>query len=84
MEFTGGKHHPSHRTLTPSGSLKQFLRSSYKPTNLQQLMNGIEEFWQSLTSEVCRKYIQHLHKVMPKVVEVDGNPSGLLYTTYTV
>ena len=58
------------------GSLKQFLRSSYKPTNLQQLMNGIEEFWQSLTPEVCRKYIQHLHKVMPKVVEVDGNPSG--------
>ena len=58
------------------GSLKQFLRSSYKPTNLQELMNGIEEFWQSLTPEVCRKYIQHLHKVMPKVVEVDGNPSG--------
>ena len=57
------------------GSLKQFLRSSYKPTNLQ-LMDGIEEFWQSLKPEVCRKYIEYLHKVMPKVVEVDGNPSG--------
>ena len=58
------------------GSLKQFLRSSYKPTNLQQLMDGIEEFWQSLTPDVCRKYIQHLHKMMPKVVDVNGNPSG--------
>ena len=58
------------------GSLKQFLRSSYKPKNLQELMDGIEEFWQSLTPEVCKKYIQHLYKVLPKVVEVNGNPSG--------
>lgn len=58
------------------GSLKQYLRSSYKPTNLDELMNGIEEFWQTLTPDVCKKYISHLQKVMPKVVEVDGNPSG--------
>ena len=42
------------------GSLKQFLRSSYKPSNLQELIDGIEEFWQSLTPEVCKRYIQHL------------------------
>ena len=57
------------------GSLKQFPRSSYKPTNLQELIDGIEEFWQSLTPEVCKKYIHHLHKVMRKVVEVNDNPS---------
>jgi len=39
-------------------------------------MNGIEEFWQTLTPEVCTRYIRHLHKVMPKVIEEDGNPSG--------
>ena len=50
------------------GSLKQFLQSFYKPSNLQELIDSIEEFWQSLTSE---KYIQ---KVMRKV---DSNyPSG--------
>ena len=27
------------------GSLRQLLRSSYKPTNLQELMDEIEEFW---------------------------------------
>ena len=58
------------------GSLKQYLRSLYKPTNLEELLNGIEEFWQTLIPDVCKKYISHLQKVMPKVVQVDGNPSG--------
>ena len=58
------------------GSLKQYLRTSYKPSNLQELINGIEEFWNSLTPEVCQKYIRHLHKVIPKVIAVNGNPSG--------
>ena len=58
------------------GSLKQYLRTSYKPTNLEELMEGIERFWLSLTPAICRKYIEHLHKVMPKVIEVNGNPSG--------
>lgn len=58
------------------GSLKQYLRTTYKPTNLEELMDGIEKFWLSLTPAVCRKYIEHLHKVMPKVVDVNGNPSG--------
>ena len=58
------------------GSLKQYLRNTYKPKNLEELMDGIEQFWLSLTPEICTKYIRHLHKVMPKVVEVNGNPSG--------
>ena len=58
------------------GSLKQFLRTTYKPRNLQELMDGIEKFWASLTPDICKKYIGHLQKVMPKVIEVNGNPSG--------
>ena len=58
------------------GSLKQYLRSTYKPSNLEELKAGIQQFWLTLTPAVCSKYIGHLQKVMPKVVEVDGNPSG--------
>lgn len=58
------------------GSLKQYLHTFYKPTNLEELMDGIEQLWLSLTPEICTKYIQHLHKVIPKVIEVNGNPSG--------
>jgi len=49
------------------GSLKQYLCTTYKPKNVQELMDdGIEQFWLSLTHEIYAKYIQHLHKVMPK------------------
>lgn len=58
------------------GSLKQFLRNQYKPKNLDDLKEGIQQFWSSLTPSICQDYIRHLHKVMPKVVEVSGNPSG--------
>jgi len=58
------------------GSLKQYLRSQYKPKNLEEVKAGIEKFWHSLTTQVCQKYISHLRKVIPKVIEVQGAPSG--------
>ena len=39
-------------------------------------MEGIQEFWNSLTPDVYRKYIRHLHTIIPKVIAVDGNRSG--------
>ena len=59
------------------GSLKQYLRTSYKPRNLQELKDGIERFWVSLTPDVCKRYISHItKKVIPKIVSVQGDPSG--------
>lgn len=58
------------------GSMKQFLRTTYKPRDLESLKEGIQQFWNNLTPDVCRKYINHLNKVVPKVIEVQGEPSG--------
>ena len=58
------------------GILKRYLHSKHKPKALEELKQGVTKFWQTLTPAVCRKYINHLHKVIPKVVEVDGDPSG--------
>ena len=58
------------------GSLKQFLRTNYKPRDLAELKAGIQQFWSTLTPDVCGRYINHLHKVIPKVIEVNGEPSG--------
>lgn len=58
------------------GSMKQYLRNHYKPRNLNELKQGIQQFWLTLTPEVCSRYIGHLHRVIPKVVAVSGNPSG--------
>lgn len=58
------------------GSLKQYLRNIHKPRNLDQLRDGIRQFWATLTPEVCRRYIGHLNKVIPKVIQENGGPSG--------
>lgn len=58
------------------GSLKEFLRNSYKPKNQVDLKKGIFQFWKTLTPSVCAKYIGHLHRVMPEVIKQNGGPSG--------
>ena len=50
------------------GSMKNYLRNTWKPRNLEQLKEGIKNFWSTLTPEICRQYISHLKKVIPRVV----------------
>ena len=57
------------------GSLKQYLRN-HKPKNLSELQEGISTFWQTLTPAVCRRYINHLRKVIPKVTTEEGGSSS--------
>ena len=58
------------------GSMKNFLRDKAKPKNMAQLKAGICLYWKKMTPEVCGRYIDHLHRVMPDVLKVDGAPSG--------
>jgi len=57
-------------------ALKDYLRNEFKPKNLTELKAGIKAFWATLTATTCKKYIKHLKKVIPKVIEVQGLPSG--------
>ena len=56
--------------------MKHYLRTYIKPRNATQLKDGIKQFWETLTPQSCQNYINHLRKVVPKVVEVNGGPSG--------
>ena len=56
--------------------MKEFLRREVKPHNKAELVAGIEKFWGSVTKEKCRRYIRHLRKVIPRVIEEDGGASG--------
>ena len=58
------------------GSMKTYLRDKHKPKNLEQLKEGIQTYWKKLTPEVCTRYIDHLQKVMPVVIQEQGAPSG--------
>lgn len=57
--------------------LKNFLRKTWKPKTKDELISGIKYFWQTrMTKEKCNKYIDHLKKVIPKVIERGGRASG--------
>ena len=48
----------------------------YLQKNLEELKEGIQQFWVTLTPEVCTRYIDHIKKVIPKVIQEEGGPSG--------
>ena len=56
--------------------LQEYLRREVKPTTKEQLINGISEFWRTVSVVKCRKYIGHLRKVIPKMIEVNGEATG--------
>lgn len=56
--------------------LKWYLRTKVKPMTKNQLVAGIKEFWKAVGKEKCRKYINHLRKVIPAVIEQKGLPTG--------
>ena len=56
--------------------LKEFLRREVKPQRKYELVEGIERFWLGVDVEKCQKYIRHLRKVIPKVIEDNGEATG--------
>ena len=56
--------------------LKEFNRRVVKPTTKEQLIGGIKEFWETVTVTKHNKYINHLKKVLPKVIELSGATTG--------
>ena len=56
--------------------LKEYIRREIKPTTKLQLVNGINSFWATVDVNKCCHYINHLRKVIPKVIEVKGAATG--------
>ena len=40
------------------------------------LVLGIQQFWATVDAQKCQKYIGHLRKVVPKIVELNGLATG--------
>ena len=47
-----------------------------KPKTKEQLIQGIAEFWGTVDKNKCLKYIGHLKKVIPKVIDLEGAATG--------
>ena len=56
--------------------LKDYIRREVKPKVKQELIDGILSFWLTVDVPKCNKYIDHLHKVIPKVIERNGCATG--------
>ena len=56
--------------------LKEYIHRVVKPDTKDELVKGILAFWETVSVEKCRCYISHLRKVIPRVVEVQGEASG--------
>ena len=52
------------------------MRREVKPKNKEELVNDIKMFWDTITVEKWQMYIGHLRKVLPKVIENNGGPTG--------
>ena len=58
------------------GVMKDYLQRHVKPRTKDELVNGIKQYWRGLTAAKCARFIDHIHKVMPKVILNNGDQSG--------
>ena len=57
--------------------MKQYITRRVKPLNKSELVRGIATFWSRRMSKAkCIKYIDHVHKVLPKVEAKKGCITG--------
>lgn len=56
--------------------LKEYIRREIKPKKKEELVDGIMQFWETVDVNKCTKYIRHIFKVIPKVIELNGEPTG--------
>ena len=56
--------------------LKDNMRREVKPRTKDELIAGIIAFWHTVNKEKCQKYVGHLRKVIPEVIELNGAATG--------
>ena len=54
----------------------EYIRREVKPKTKADLLEGIRKFLGTVSKQKCQNYIGHLKKVIPKVIEFQGDASG--------
>lgn len=56
--------------------MKEYVRGIVRPRSKEELIGGIQAFWDTVDVHKCIRYIDHLKKVLPRAIEVNGEPTG--------
>lgn len=57
--------------------LKTYIREK-KPSSKDELIETIKKFWNKhMDLDQCRRYVAHIHKVLPAVILAKGGPTGM-------
>ena len=76
----GGNPPPESPDLNPIENLwhelKEYIRREVKPTRKAELIVGIKRFCNTVDVNKCNKYINHLQKVFPRIIQLDGAATG--------
>ena len=56
--------------------LKEYLRRVVKPKTKAELVTVILQFWETIDIAKCKKYVGHLRKVVPKIIDMNRGPTG--------
>jgi len=57
-------------------AMKFYIRRRVKPTKKEELVQGIRDFWATVTPSMCTRYIDHILKESELFVANDGGPAG--------
>ena len=64
------------QSKTYGTELKEYIGRKVKPKTKGELGAAIIEFWSKVDRNKCMKYIGHLKKFIPKVIELNGAATG--------
>ena len=56
--------------------LKEFIRREVKPTTKEELIDGVLAFWNSVDVDKCAAYTEHLRKILPEIIQLEGAATG--------
>ena len=56
--------------------VREWVRAVGRPRDQQQLVEAVRRFWSTVDYRKCCTYIGHLRRVVPQVVELNGESTG--------
>ena len=58
--------------MQDNDGMSEYICREVKPKVKQELIDGILAFWNTVDKAKCRRYVGHVRKALPKIIELNG------------